>query len=62
MTIQELVDQFAIQGAFRVYRWDYEVNDAVTLASGTDFECEQWTITEKDMNRKLRICLPLMVY
>ena len=54
MTIQDLIDQIYIQGAFRIYVWDYEDNDALTIAQGTDFECEQYKITEKNMNRKIK--------
>ena len=53
MTIQELIDNLTIQGAFRVYRWNYEENDAEVLAEGNDFECDQFDIKEIDLDKKI---------
>ena len=53
MTIQELIDQFDIQGAFHIKRWDDDLCDCVTLAKGTDFECDKWKIEEDILYKKI---------
>ena len=52
MCVRELVDQFEIQGAFRIKVWDDDKFDCVTLASGSDFECDKWDIAEYILERK----------
>ena len=47
MSIQELLDQFTIQGGYIIKYWDDEKCDCVTLAHGTDFEYEHWEIDDK---------------
>ena len=53
MTIQELIDQFEIQGAFNIKRWDDDSCDCVSLSSGDDFECDKWQIDDDILNRKI---------
>jgi hypothetical protein len=50
MSIQELLYQFTIQGAYIIKGWDDEICDCVTLVEGSDFECEQWDIDDKILN------------
>ena len=40
MTIQDLIDQFEIQGAYCIKRWIEKDNDYVVLIKGDYFECE----------------------
>ena len=53
MTIQDLIDQFEIQGAFHIKMWDDAICDYVTLAKGSDFECDRWDIDEEVLERKI---------
>lgn len=53
MTIQELIDQFEIQGAFCIKRWDESAEDYEVLSEGGDFECDRWNIEEKYLNTKI---------
>ena len=53
MTIQDLIDQFEIQGAFRIKEWDWEKEDYIILAEGHDFECEKWDINDDILNSKI---------
>lgn len=53
MTINDLIDQFEIQGAFRIKVWDDTVYDCVTQAEGKDFECYDWNSKEDVLNRKI---------
>lgn len=53
MHIRELIDQLEIQGAFRIKAWDDDKFDCVTLASGSDFECDKWDIAEDILERKI---------
>ena len=53
MCIRELNEQFEIQGAFRIKVWDDDKFDCVTLASGSDFECDRWDIAEDILERKI---------
>lgn len=53
MCIRELIDQFEIQGAYRIKVWDDDEWDCVTLASGSDFECDKWDIDEEILERKI---------
>lgn len=46
MTINELIGAFTIQGAFCIREWDWEKEDYITLACGTDFECEHYDISD----------------
>lgn len=54
MTIQELIDQFEVQGAFRIKEWDCEKEDYIILAEGHDFECDKWDIDD-DIIEKSKI-------
>ena len=47
LSIQELKDQFEIQGAYCIKTWDNEKETSITLAEGGDFECEWYEINEK---------------
>lgn len=53
MTIQDLIDQFEIQGAYCIKMWDDEACDYTTLAWGNDFECDRWDIIEEIFERKI---------
>lgn len=53
MSIQDLIDQFEIQGRYIIKTWEEEVCDCVTLARGYDFECEKYDIDEKIRDRKI---------
>lgn len=53
MTIQDLIDQFEIQGAYCIKRYDDEKEDCIILADGHDFECEKWNINYSILNNKI---------
>lgn len=53
MTIQELIDQFEIQGAYCIKKWIEEDDDYDVLAQGEVFECEYYDINEEYMNTKI---------
>ncbi len=53
MTIQDLIDQFTIQGAFKICRWDYEAGDEIILAEGHDFECENYSINPRILGKRI---------
>ncbi len=53
MTIQDLIGQFEIQGAFHIKVWDDDIYDYVTLAKGGDFECDKWDIADEILERKI---------
>lgn len=53
MTIQELIDQFEIQGAYRIKRWENDLNDYFVFAEGEDFEYEKWDLSETCLNIKI---------
>lgn len=50
MTIQDLIDQFEIQGAYRIKILDWKAEDYIILAEGHDFECESGNIEEQYLN------------
>lgn len=53
MTIQDLIDQFEIQGAFRIKEYDWEKEDCIILAEGHDFECEYYDIDDSILNSNI---------
>ena len=53
MTIQDLIDQFEIQGGYCIKYWRDDWNDYAVLADGDDFECEKWEFTEECLNTKI---------
>ena len=53
MNIRELNEQFEIQGAFHIKKWDDKAEDCVTLANGSDFEIDRWEIDENILERKI---------
>ena len=53
MTIQELIEQFEIQGAFCIKTWDYEDEDYKIFAEGKDFEYEKWNLKDDYLNTKI---------
>lgn len=53
MTIQDLIDQFTIQGGYIVKMWDDETEDSVTLVEGNDFEYEHYKIRNKYLNMRI---------
>jgi hypothetical protein len=50
MTLRELIDSGVILEAFRVYWWDYEINDGVTVAEG-QFEPNQYDINDATLDK-----------
>ena len=53
MTIQDLIDQFEIQGAYRIKQIDDDDWTCAVVAEGHDFECEYWNINDGILNRKI---------
>lgn len=53
MTIQDLIDQFTIQGGYIIKMWNDEAEDSVTLAEGSDFEYEHYKIKSKYLNKRI---------
>ena len=53
MTIQDLIDQFEIQGGYCIKEYNWEESDCIAIAEGHDFECEKWNIDENILNRKI---------
>jgi hypothetical protein len=53
MTIQDLIDQFEIQGAYCIKRWRDDWNDYAVFAEGYDFECEKHTLKEDCLNDRI---------
>ena len=54
MTIQDLIDQFEIQGAYCIKEYDWEKEDCIVLAEGHDFECEKHMIDERYLNSNIQ--------
>lgn len=48
MTINELLNQFEIQGAFCIKRWRDDWNDYAVFAEGEDFECDRWNMRDNE--------------
>lgn len=53
MTLQDLIDQFEIQGAFCIKRWRDDWNDYAKFAEGNDFESERHNLKEDCLNSKI---------
>lgn len=53
MSIRDLMDQFEIQGAYQIKGWIDEYDDYVTLAKGTDFECDRNKIKSKYLDSEI---------
>lgn len=53
MSIQDLIDQFEIQGAYCVKTFDDKYDDVKTLVSGRDFECEWYKIKKEYLNANI---------
>lgn len=53
MTIQDLIDQFEIQGAYCIKRWRDDWDDYAKFAEGKDFECDKWELKEDCLNSKI---------
>lgn len=53
MTLQDLIDQFEIQGAYCIKRWVDARSDYAVLEEGKDFECEKWNLKEDCLNEKI---------
>ena len=53
MCIRELNDHIEIQGAFHIKAWDNESCDCVTLACGSDFECDRWEVADEILERRI---------
>ena len=50
MTIRDLINQFEIQGAYCIKKWNEE-EDYIIFAEGYDFELRHYK--EKDLNRNI---------
>lgn len=53
MTIDNLVDQMTMQGAYCIKQWHEEDNDCVVLEEGRDFESEWYKFSDMVMNTKI---------
>lgn len=53
MTIQDLIDQFEIQGVYTIKTWSDEVVDYDILDEGNDFELDKWDIADDILERKI---------
>ena len=53
MTIQDMIDQFEIQGAYCIKGYNLEEENCIVLESGHDFECEHWKIDNCILNGKI---------
>lgn len=53
MTIQDLIDQFEIQGAYCIKRWRDDWDDYAVFAVGKDFECEKRKLKGDCLNSKI---------
>lgn len=53
MTIQDMIDQMIIQGAYCIKQWHEEDNDCVVLKEGRDFECEWYHFSDIIMNTRI---------
>lgn len=53
MCIREMLDQFEIQGGYHIKKWNDNICDCVTVAKGSDFECDKWDIDEDIMESKI---------
>ena len=53
MCIKNLMEQFEIEGAFRIKVWDEEIEDYVTLSEGSDFRYENTDIDEEILEREI---------
>lgn len=53
MNIQELIDQFEIQGAYCIKRYSEELNDYDLYIEGHDFEIEKDDLSEDYFNLKI---------
>ena len=54
MTIKDMMDQFQIQGAYCIKTWNDVFQDCMTLASGTDFECESHRIKDEFLDADIK--------
>ena len=53
MTIEDLYEQFEIQGEFHIKVWDDVAEDYVTLAKGSDFGINKTKIDEEVFKRNI---------
>ena len=53
MTVQELINQFEIQGAYCIKRWRYDWDDYEKFAFGNNFEGDKWYLKEDCLNTKI---------
>lgn len=53
MTINEMMGQFVIQGAFCIRHWNWEEEDYTTLAHGDDFDCDNYDISDDILDRRI---------
>ena len=53
MTIQDLIDQFEIQGIYTIKTWNDEIVDYDILDEGNDFELDKWDIADDILERKI---------
>lgn len=53
MTIQDMINQFDIQGAYCIKMYDYSIDTIVVLAEGHDFDCEYYDINDECLNMNI---------
>lgn len=53
MTIQDLKEQFEIQGAYCIKTFDDRYDDVKAVACGKDFECEWYKIRKEYLNAEI---------
>ena len=54
MTIRDLMEQFTIQGAYQIKKWDDEKEMYNILAEGQDFEYESHNINDKYLDAEIK--------
>lgn len=53
MCIREMIEQFEIQGAYHIKKWDDNICDCITAAKGSDFEIDKYDIDDEVLERKI---------
>lgn len=53
MTIQDLINQFEIQGAYCIKMWRDDWNDYAKFAVGDNFESDRCNLKEDCLNSKI---------
>lgn len=53
MTIRYLVEQTIIQGPYHIKKWSEDGNFYITLAQGSDFECDLSNLSKLDLRGEI---------